>query len=244
MIYRFDTLGSSNDEAQGVKYTHGDIIVVERQTSGRGQRGHKWLSGEGMNLTLSAIWEPSTVAIRDQFVVSQAVALAICDMLQSYGLEPKIKWTNDIYIGERKIVGVLIENRIGGSSLSRSVVGIGLNVNQREFAPELPNPTSMSLSAGVAFDREEVLQRLALHLEARYALLESQEGRAQLQTDYHTLLYRLGELHPYRLASGEVLCGQIVGVASTGELIIDWEGSERGHYLFGGVEFIIESRKD
>ncbi|MFI3279605.1 MAG: biotin--[acetyl-CoA-carboxylase] ligase [Rikenellaceae bacterium] len=242
MIHRFDLLTSTNDQAQGEAYSHGDIIVAERQSAGRGQRGNRWLSGEGLNLTLSLVVEPRGIELRRQFLISQAVALAICDMLKSYGLEPRIKWTNDIYIGDEKIVGILIENRLTCGELARSVVGIGLNVNQREFDPELPNPTSMAVAKGESLDREEVLQRLAKSLRSRVEALLDGEA-AKISEQYHSLLYRLEEAHLYKLKAKEPQVGKIVGVEPTGELRVEWESGETVGYLFGEIDFVIERRK-
>lgn len=242
MIYHFQTLGSSNDEAKESKYSHGDVVVAESQSAGRGQRGNKWLSGEGLNLTLSIVLCPHNFKARDQFLVSQAVALGICDMLQSYWLDARIKWTNDIYIGERKIVGILIENSLSGAQLSRSVVGIGLNVNQREFDALLPNPTSMILECGqsVDYDRDEVLDALISAILQRIDLLGV--DTSQIAEEYHKRMYRLGESHPFRLPSGVIHQGAIQGVAPGGELKITWHDGQCGSYLFGEVEFVIESR--
>ncbi|MFR9504001.1 MAG: biotin--[acetyl-CoA-carboxylase] ligase [Rikenellaceae bacterium] len=241
MIYHFDTLGSTNDEAQSEKYNHGDLIVAERQTAGRGQRGHTWISGEGLNLTLSAIVTPVELDIRRQFLVSQASALAICDMLRSNGLDARIKWTNDIYIGDRKIVGILIENRVCAGQIARSIVGIGLNINQVLFDPSLPNPTSMALEVGTLFDRETVLAQLSKALNSRFEQLANDpQGVGE---EYRSLMYRRDELHTYRLKSGELRVGSIRGVEYSGELLIEWANGEKGAYLFGEVEFIIESRK-
>ncbi|MFI3281266.1 MAG: biotin--[acetyl-CoA-carboxylase] ligase [Rikenellaceae bacterium] len=242
MIHRFDSLGSTNDQAQEAQYTHGDIIVAERQSAGRGQRGNKWLSGEGLNLTLSAVVCPSALEARNQFLVSQATALAICDMLRLYGLDARIKWTNDIYIGDRKIVGILIENKVSGALLVRSIVGIGLNVNQREFDPSLPNPTSMALEAKAIFDRDEVLDRLAEALASRFKQIESGEGEV-VRGEYHSLMYRCGEAHQFKLPSGELRMGTIEGVASSGELKIAWSDGARASYMFGAIDFVIEGRK-
>ncbi len=242
MIYRFDSLGSTNDEAQGEQYTHGDIIVAERQSAGRGQRGNKWISGEGLNLTLSAVICPKGLAVGKQFLVLQAAALAICDVLQINGLQPRIKWTNDIYIGDEKIVGILIENKLSGSQLLRSIVGIGLNINQRLFDPALPNPTSMAVAADKEFDRSTILEELEEALMARFDMLDSGESE-QLSRNYHDLIYRRGEEHSFKLRSGELKQGTIQGVRASGELIISWADGSMGEYLFGAIDFVIESRK-
>ncbi|MBR7114899.1 MAG: biotin--[Alistipes sp.] len=111
MIYRFPTLASTNDEAALARYTEGDVILARSQTSGRGQRGHRWESEVGQNLTFSLVLEPTFLAPAHQFLLSEAVALGVVDMLDGYGIGAKIKWTNDIYVGDRKLAGILIEHK-------------------------------------------------------------------------------------------------------------------------------------
>ena len=145
MIHYFEQLTSSNDEATLPHYREGDIIWAERQTAGRGQRGHTWQSNEGENLTFTALLEPTFLPPSEQFSLLQVVALAMADMLSEYGIEAKIKWTNDIYVGNKKLVGILMEHKLHGSQIGRTIAGIGININQTEFDPSLPNPTSMRL---------------------------------------------------------------------------------------------------
>lgn len=109
MIYRIDETTSTNDEARDAKYRHGDIVWAERQTAGRGQRGHTWTSPEGENLTFSMVLEPRFLPVGEQFLLSEAVTLALTDTFAAYGIDTRIKWTNDIYIGDRKLVGILLE---------------------------------------------------------------------------------------------------------------------------------------
>ena len=180
MIYRFEELTSSNDEAADARYREGDVVWVERQTAGRGQRGHRWESEEGLNLTFSVVFEPSFLVPTRQFMLSEAVALAVCDTLARFGIEARIKWTNDIYVGDRKITGMLIENKLRNGGIMRSVAGIGLNVNQTRFDPVLPNPVSMAAATGCEFDRREVLEALRGDLDARYAMLRREIGRAHV----------------------------------------------------------------
>ena len=150
---------STNDEARNPRYGHGDAICAERQTAGRGQRGHTWSSEEGRNLMFSLVWEPRFLPVSEQFLLSEAVALALTDLFGGYGIDARIKWTNDIYAGDRKLVGILIEHNLTGDRLSRTIVGIGVNVNQTRFDPSLPNPSSMCLETGCEYDRQEVLHR-------------------------------------------------------------------------------------
>ena len=107
MIYRIDETTSTNDEARNPRYGHGDAICAERQTAGRGQRGHTWSSEEGRNLMFSLVWEPRFLPVSEQFLLSEAVALALTDLFGGYGIDARIKWTNDIYAGDRKLVGIV-----------------------------------------------------------------------------------------------------------------------------------------
>ncbi|MFI3319768.1 MAG: biotin--[acetyl-CoA-carboxylase] ligase [Rikenellaceae bacterium] len=243
MLYRLDHTTSTNDDAKEEKYTHGDIIWAEHQSSGRGQRGHTWLSTEGLNLTFSVVLEPRFLPISRQFQISRIAALALCDTMHDYGINTKIKWTNDIYVEDRKLVGILIENRLQGTTLARMIIGIGINVNQRAFDPSLPNPTSMVGEMGCSEDlnREEVLQKFHSHMMSLYATLQSGDHQEVINR-YHAQLYRLGEWHSYRLADGTLFEGMIEGVKDSGELIIcNLDNTSRG-YAFRDVEFIIGSR--
>jgi BirA family biotin operon repressor/biotin-[acetyl-CoA-carboxylase] ligase len=241
MIYCFDTLGSSNDEACRPQYVEGDIILAQRQTAGRGQRGHTWESREGENLTFSLLLEPLFLSPSEQFLISECVALGVCDALMHYGIEAQIKWTNDIYIGDRKLAGILIEHKLQGSALARTVAGIGLNVNQKAISDYLPNPISMAQASGREFDREEVLQTVATSLMARYEQLR-EGGAKELQADYHQRLYRLGQEHCYALPDGSRFRGIIRGVEPTGALRIENERGELLSFLFKEVEFVIQGR--
>ena len=242
MIYRFATLGSSNDEACKPQYKEGDIILAERQEAGRGQRGHRWESGVGENLTFTIVFEPEFLPPQHQFLISECVALAMCDAMAEFGIEARIKWTNDIYVGERKLAGILIEHKLQGATFSRTIAGVGLNVNQKEFSCDLPNPISMTQVAGREFDREEVLTSLASALMSRYEQLRAGEWE-MLQREYHLRLYRRGEWHWYALPDGERFRGRILGVESTGALRIEMESGEEQVFLFKEVEFVIESRE-
>lgn len=241
MIYRFDILPSTNDEATAPQYVEGDIILAQCQTAGRGQRGHTWESREGENLTFSLLLEPLFLSPSEQFLISECVALGVCDALLHYGIEAQIKWTNDIYIGDRKLAGILIEHKLQGSALARTVAGIGLNVNQKAFSDDLPNPISMAQATGREFDREEVLQTVATSLMARYEQLR-EGGAKELQADYHQRLYRLGQEHYYAQPDGSRFRGIIRGVEPTGALRIENERGELLSFLFKEVEFVIQGR--
>ena len=238
MIYHLDTTTSTNDDARDPKYRHGDIVWAEHQTAGRGQRGHKWLSPEGENLTFTMVVEPRFLPVTEQFLLCEALSAALTDTFTAFGIDTRIKWTNDIYAGDRKLEGVLIEHNYSGSNLARSLLGIGINVNQTEFDPSLPNPVSMAQLTGRRYDRREVLMTFERCMLARYAQLETGDREA-LQHDYRTRMYALGEMRPFRLPDGSIVNGAIEGVRPSGELILRHEDGSRCEYLFKEIEFIL-----
>ena len=238
-VIRFDTVTSTNDLARDEQFVHGDLLWAEEQTAGRGQRGHTWLSHKGENLTFTLLVEPKFLPAREQFLLSEAAALALVDTLQSYHIEATIKWTNDIYVGNRKIVGMLIEHFYSGMHLRRTLIGIGLNVNQRMFDASLPNPTSMALEREKTFDREEVVERFTTAFEARYKQLEEGQSDA-LQQDYRQAMYRIHQMQRFRLPDSTEFEAEIEGVEAGGALQLRHADGTRKSYQFKEVEFVIK----
>lgn len=238
MIYHLDTTSSTNDDARDEKYREGDVVWADFQTAGRGQRGHEWHSERGENLTFSVVLEPTFLPIAEQFGISQAVALSLVDMLADYGIEARIKWTNDIYVGNRKLVGILIEHSLSTTTLRRTIAGIGINVNQSRFDASLPNPVSMAQLLNQKLDTEEVLQRYLDHLQRNYATLRDGNVEA-LDRRYNALLYRLDEPHTFALPSGERFTATIRGTRPSGALRLEHTDKGEKEYLFKEVEFVI-----
>jgi BirA family biotin operon repressor/biotin-[acetyl-CoA-carboxylase] ligase len=238
MIYHFDTVGSTNDVARDAKYHDGDIVWAEFQTAGRGQRGHTWESRAGENLTFSAVLEPHFLPVTEQFMLLEAVALALYDFFAELGVDTKIKWTNDIYVGDRKAVGILIEHSYSGGKLSRTIVGIGINVNQTEFSADIPNPVSLAMLTGKKYDRQSLIEQFEKSLSTRYSQLKNGEWE-KLQTDYHSVLYRRDERHTFALPDATRFEGIIRGVKSGGDLVVEHENGEIKSYLFKEIEFVL-----
>ena len=218
MFYHLEQTTSTNDDARDPKYRHGDVISAEYQTAGRGQRGHTWISRA----------EES----------SEAVPLGIADTLAEYGIDARIKWTNDIYVGDKKITGMLIEHSLADGHLARTIAGIGVNVNQTEFDPELPNPTSMRLLTGREYDRQALLVRLHDNIMERYEMIGSGH-QTQLHADYKRVLYRIDEPHTFRLPDGTAFTGIIRDVEADGALVVEHPDGIRRNYLFRQIEFVI-----
>ena len=146
-IMWFKSLDSTNEEARRHISDIDNLSVLSalEQTDGRGQRGNIWTSNAGENLMFSIVLKSPFLMAEDHFALNEIAALSVADFLSTYGIKAEIKWPNDIYVGEKKICGILIENSFRGKTISTSIIGIGLNINQRNFNVNLPNPTSMVL---------------------------------------------------------------------------------------------------
>ncbi|GAA4367018.1 biotin--[acetyl-CoA-carboxylase] ligase [Hymenobacter saemangeumensis] len=214
---------STNSEAQALlgqnRASEGCTIITDFQTSGRGQRGNQWEAAPGENLTLSVVWQPTFLSASQQFLLSQAVALGLHDWAQAL-LGPdaklKVKWPNDLYFGQQKLAGILIENALSGAKIQHSIVGIGININQQQFATG--TATSLSLLTGRFYAREPLAGRLLECLERRYLQLRAGQIGA-LRTAYLQVLYRYQEIHPFEVA-GRPVTGQIMGVEEDGRLAV------------------------
>jgi BirA family biotin operon repressor/biotin-[acetyl-CoA-carboxylase] ligase len=242
MIYHIDTTSSTNDLAREPEYGHMDVIWAEHQTSGRGQRGHSWHSTEGENITFSVVLTPSFLPIIEQFLLSEIVALALVDTLARYDIPCRIKWTNDIYAADNKIAGVLIEHSLLGEGIARTIVGIGLNINQREFPKDIPNPTSMAIERNMEFDRKEVLDHYVSALSELYTMLE-QGHKEAIETRYIATMYHLNEEHTYAYPNGEHFQATIRGVLPSGHLRLEHKDGTIAEYAFKEVEFVLPQKR-
>lgn len=238
MIYRFPCLTSTNDEAQKPEYQHGDLIIADEQTAGRGQRGHLWQSPAGQNLLCSLVLTPQFLPAARQFSLLEAVALGLTDAIDSLGVQTRIKWTNDIYVGDRKIVGILIEHALSGAQLRRTVVGIGVNVNQTSFDPALPNPTSLRLETGRAFSPADLAGLLHTAILKRYDLLAAGDTDS-LHTQYISKLWHLGRPQHFRTPDGHDFTATIHTVAPAGNLILTHPSGSQTEHPFRSLEFVL-----
>ena len=214
----------------------GCVVTTHTQSAGRGQRGNSWEAEPGKNLTFSYLLRPEGVAPQEQFILSQAVSLAVVDVLSRYAQGFSVKWPNDIYHHDSKIAGILIEHNLSGMSISRTIVGIGLNINQQQFISDAPNPISLQQITGREYDLDAMLAEVLEATTIRYA--QCVGDRKQLQLDYAAALYRKDGFYPYRDAQGEFMA-TIREVQPDGYLVLcDTEGRVR-QYAFKEVAFII-----
>jgi BirA family biotin operon repressor/biotin-[acetyl-CoA-carboxylase] ligase len=202
----------------------GTIVITNSQTRGRGQRGNGWEAEPGKNLTFSLLLKPHFMLAQQQFDLTIAISLGVFDFLSARIPERvKIKWPNDLLIGEKKITGILIENGLAGEQIQQSIVGIGLNVNQFSFSKD--TATSLKLETGLDFDNNDELNSLVEKLEGRYLQLRAGK-RLELLAIYLKNLYRVGEKHSF-LANGQKLQGRIEGIDESGRLKIHTNGIDR-----------------
>ena len=239
LIYS-EILSSTNAEASALlrndDIPEGTVIYTDFQTAGKGQPGNKWESERSKNLLISIILYPGTVNPDEQFLISMTVSLGICDFIDRYLKGSKIKWPNDIYIKNDKIAGILIENSILGNSIESTVVGIGININQKQFPAELRNPVSLKILTGTEYDRDECLKTLVSDLDKRYKLLLYGD-RSKISREYLTRLYRFNELHEYKTAD-KVFTGRITEVENTGIISIMDEEDNILRFSFKEVDFV------
>ncbi|MGV8091435.1 MAG: biotin--[acetyl-CoA-carboxylase] ligase [Mangrovibacterium sp.] len=214
----------------------GTVFLAYEQTAGRGQANNQWESEAGSNLTFSILLRPAFLEIQKQFMLSKVVCLGLVNFLCRYIENVKIKWPNDIYVGDRKICGILIENAVISGVISQSVVGIGLNINQTVFRSPAPNPVSLKMITGKDYDLNVLIKELLNEIDRFY--LKLRDGRyAELDQAFHEKLYRLNEWHHFRDESHEYT-GMIIGVNPIGQLRIQEQNGSTYEYHFKEVEYL------
>lgn len=237
-----DETASTNTYLQELDTDHhlpeGYIVYTETQRAGRGQRGNSWESEPGKNLTFSLLLRPEHIPANQQFLLSQAVSLAMTDVLGRHAPGFSIKWPNDIYWEDKKIAGILIENVLSGSTFARSIVGIGLNLNQEVFVSDAPNPVSLIQVTGHACDIEAMLDQFIDAFRSRYRQTFDIGSAQPLRDEYRTMLYRNDGLYPYS-SEGETFYASIAGIEPDGHLILTTESGEERRFAFKEVSFLL-----
>lgn len=217
----------------------GSVVWAEFQTAGRGQIGNSWESAEGENLTFSVVLYPTFLLANRQFLISQITALSVKQTLDRYVDDITVKWPNDIYWRDRKICGMLIENDLAGQFIYSSILGIGININQKEFKSNAPNPVSLYQIIGKRTDREKFLQEFLERLYANYLLL-LQEKEVLIQEAYRQSLYRREGFYLYEDANGRFEAA-IEEIEPSGYLHLRLRDNTIRRYEFKEVRFVISS---
>ena len=229
---RLPAIGSTNAYALELisksKPAEGILISTVDQTAGKGQAENVWESESGKNFTGSIILYPTFLHPREQFRLNQAISLAVWDTVHDLvGEEARIKWPNDIYVENRKICGLLIQNSITSQKIQSSIIGIGLNVNQINFSNKIPNATSVKKEVGEECDLQKVIDLLCTKIGQYYLQLRTRNFDL-INRAYLRRLYQFeAEAFYQNTADGSIFSGKITGTTPHGKLKIDTQTGER-----------------
>ena len=230
-ILRFDELKSTNvylyDKISEKHDISDTVVVASHQTEGRGMDKNRWESEAGKNLLFSIALNVNFLEASNQFKISQAVSVAIVETLSQFIDNQKlfIKWPNDIYFGDKKLAGMLIQNTIEGRMMGVSIIGIGLNVNQLEFTKDIPNPISLKMITGEDYDLENLLNLLNINIKYAVENLNSEENQKKINEKYISKSYRFGIWADY-FYKNEIKSLKINGFDKYGRLLLqDKEGA-------------------
>jgi len=218
----------------------GTVIMADHQYAGRGQKEMTWYTEPGKNLTFSLLLKPSFLKISDQFSLNMVVSLAVRKALANrLGADVRVKWPNDIYYGNQKLGGMLIENILSGTTYKSAVIGLGINVNQRVFSEQI---ATKAISVGQILQQDvdllQVLAEICSYIESGYLKLKA-GTYGSLKADYISTLYRFGQIAAYR-QSDEVFEAELTDI-SPGGLLGLRRNDTTFYYNFKEIEFLNHS---
>jgi BirA family biotin operon repressor/biotin-[acetyl-CoA-carboxylase] ligase len=226
---------------------HGIAFFAHEQTGGKGQMGRQWISEKGANIALSIVLQPKPLQVSQQFQLSACIAVAAFKFFSHYaGIDTRIKWPNDLYWQDKKAGGILIESIIqnqqsagNGQTVTGwkwAVAGIGININQTRFTPELPNPVSLKQITGKDFNPAQLAKELCGIADEQFRQLTN-DGFTGIYKEYNDCLYKKNE--KVKLKKNNTIFSAIVKeVSPTGELIADHDGRQK-QYKFGDISWVI-----
>lgn len=235
-----DQLTSTNEYAWELAFENAPewtVAVADFQTKGKGQGKNVWESNYRENLSFSVILYPENFDATDMFYISKAVSLALCEALSVHHIEASVKWPNDIYVGDQKIAGILIEQSVMNHKVLHSIIGIGLNVNQNRFSDWIPNPVSMNQLLGKEISLEFLLHDILIHQHDYMDKLRARQFDS-IDRLYMNRLYRKNGFHVFQ-ENGKEFEAQILGVEPKGGLILADRNGTKKTFQFKEVEFII-----
>ena len=236
-VMEYEEVASTNSLAEKLPLSElkdKQVILTWRQTQGRGQATNRWESAPGKNISMTVIFRPERLEAGKQFAVSMVIALGCLDFLSHYVEGVTVKWPNDVYVGERKISGILIEHRVAGAHIQSSLCGIGVNINQEQFLSDAPNPVSLFQLLGRELPLQEVLEELLECIGTRY---EQIHRYAELENDFLRHMYRSTGIYDFEDERG-IFRASVGGIDEYGQLILkDTDGRERV-YAFKEVRYV------
>lgn len=239
-IIRLDEVDSTNNYLSSYRGEEGErmtVAVADFQTAGRGQGANVWESERGKNLTFSVKCRPVRLAVARQYVMLEAGALAVRDALARYADGMTIKWPNDIYCGNGKISGTLSECSVTSAGIRHCILGMGVNVNQRRFVGNAPNPVSLVNVIGHETDSEKVLQEVLERFDFYLSMVDAGKYDV-IDQCYKSMLYRRTGFHPYEDAEGEFEA-EYSDILMNGHLVLRRLDGTMSEYAFKEVKYII-----
>jgi BirA family transcriptional regulator, biotin operon repressor / biotin---[acetyl-CoA-carboxylase] ligase len=223
-LIQLQSTDSTNQYALNLMKTRplgeGSVVYTQSQTQGKGQGNNRWESEPGKNLTATIVLYPTFLKPEHQFMLTKVVSLSVCSLLDNYRLPYRamIKWPNDIYVNQSKVAGILINNEISGNTITQSIAGLGLNINQESFSVNAPGAISLKMLTGNEFDLNEILTEWHRTLEQWYNKLMKQDFKS-LDLAYLERLYLLNQPAEY-IIRGERMQATILGLAEYGMLLL------------------------
>ncbi|NDW18334.1 biotin--[acetyl-CoA-carboxylase] ligase [Dysgonomonas sp. 216] len=213
----------------------GTVVYTDFQTSGKGQQGNSWESEKRKNILFSILLYPKHVKPSEPFILSQLIAVAIRRTLNKYVGNISIKWPNDIYWNDKKICGTLLENSFVGNSVSQSVIGIGININQESFVGSAPNPVSLKQVTGIEFDIMKILHEVVDNIAKLYE--QSKSNSQPIVDEYKQHLYRGKGTFPFCDKDGSFMA-QIEDIEPSGMLVLKTDKNNIHRYAFKEVKYL------
>jgi BirA family biotin operon repressor/biotin-[acetyl-CoA-carboxylase] ligase len=220
------------------RFDEGTVIAADFQYAGKGQDKNQWESEAGKNLTLSIILQPIFMKIEKQFMLNKIIALSVFSFINSFGIKnTSIKWPNDIYIGNKKVAGILINNTIQGNLYDYCVAGLGININQEKFISNAPNPISIKQISGKEYNINECLNTLCSITQEWYNNLKNEKTNI-INTAYIEALFQYNKYCKY-IIRGKSVKAKITGISEYGRLILQTKENETYSCDFKEIEFVI-----
>ena len=224
------------------KVNEGFSVFSDFQTSGRGQLSNVWHSSTSQNILFSFVVFPKKISVQDIFILNQWISISIIEGLQKVlhqndkSGKLQIKWPNDIFLNQKKIGGILIENSISSNGIEQSIIGIGLNINEIDFSEGLSLATSLKKECNYQWNRIQILNTLCREIEANYTNLLLPFSRINSQ-NYFNYLLGYKEKRRYRFDE-EIREATIINIDPYGRLLLEFEDKKTQLFGMKEVQFI------
>ncbi len=232
-LIKLDAIESTNDYLKQLSRNklveNFTIVTAQNQTKGKGQMGASWISDSGKNLIMSILIKDILSNINQIFDLNVAISLAVIQALEEYNLQKlSIKWSNDIMSDTKKIGGILIENTFKTDTKIESIVGIGLNVNQKEFL-NLPNASSLANIMNVEFNLDDLLAKIYFQIKKNCELISSNQIEI-LWKSYISILFKINKPMAFEDSNKNRFMGIIKTVTRDGKLEIVLDNDTVKHF--------------